>query len=29
LGVMIGEILIIIGFLLMIPYPIKKTEHND
>jgi hypothetical protein len=29
LGVMIGEIFIIIGFLLMIPYPIKKPEHND
>jgi hypothetical protein len=28
LGVMIGEIFIIIGFLLMIPYPIKKSTHS-
>ena len=28
LGVMIGEIFIIIGFLLMIPYPKKKSEGN-
>ena len=28
LGVMIGEILIIIGLLLMIPYPKKKSERN-
>jgi hypothetical protein len=28
LGVMIGEIFIIVGFLLMIPYPTKISEHN-
>ena len=28
LGVMIGEIFIIIGFLMMIPYPKKKSEGN-
>ena len=28
LGVMIGEIFIIIGFLLMIPYPKEKLERN-
>jgi hypothetical protein len=28
LGVVIGEILIIIGFLLMIPYPKKKSERS-
>jgi hypothetical protein len=28
LGVMVGEIFIIIGFLLMIPYPKKKSERN-
>jgi hypothetical protein len=27
LGVMMGEIFIIIGFLMMIPYPKKKIEH--
>jgi hypothetical protein len=27
LGVMIGEVFIIIGFLMMIPYPKKKTER--
>ena len=28
LGVMIGEIFIIVGFLLMIPYPKEKLERN-